>query len=200
LAERRVGVEAAWVAFGVCLCAGALLAWPAARDSIDWQPALAATQPWRAFSAAFVHYSGLHLGANIAGGLLVAGLGHAARVPLRCVIAWCVAWPLTQIGLLLRPDLLHYGGLSGVLHAGVAIVAVHLLFVGDTRRRRIGAAIVAVLLIKVLGETPWAGPLRHPSGWDIAVAPLAHASGFVSGVLCAVIAEAMARRPYHRSP
>jgi rhomboid family GlyGly-CTERM serine protease len=198
LAERRIAGERAWVAFGLALCAGALLAWPVSHEAIDWQPALAISQPWRAFSGAFVHYSPLHLGANLAGGLLIAALGHAARMPLRDVIAWCVAWPSTQLGLLLQPGLQHYGGLSGVLHAGVAIVAVHLLFTGDTRRRRIGAAIFAVLLGKVLGESPWDGPLRYPAGWDIAVAPLAHAAGLVSGLLCAVIAEGLARRPYHR--
>jgi len=174
--------------------AGALLAWNVDSRRIDWQPALAATQPWRALSAAFVHYSALHLGANLAGAALVGALGHAARVPLRSVIAWGVAWPLTQFGLLLQPALLHYGGLSGVLHAGVAVVAVHLVCAGSVSQRRIGVAMLAVLIVKVLSETPWAGPLRHPAGWDIAVAPLAHASGGAMGALCAGMAEALQRR------
>ena len=38
-----------------------------------------------------------------------------------------LARPLTQLGLLMRPDLLHYGGLSGVLHAGVAAAALWLV-------------------------------------------------------------------------
>ena len=58
----------------------------------------------------------------------------------RCVAAWACAWPLTQLGLLVRPDLLHYGGLSGVLHAGAAIVALHLVWRGARLRRLIGAA------------------------------------------------------------
>src|SRR5207237_1103424 len=82
-----------------------------------------------------------------------------------------------QWGLLLQPQLLHYGGLSGVLHAGVSIVAIHLVWRGAPRERRIGVAILGVLLAKVIVEAPWAGPLRHPPGWDIAVAPLAHATG-----------------------
>jgi rhomboid family GlyGly-CTERM serine protease len=199
LAERRdVAAPRAWVAFALILGIGAALAWAVPRDAIDWQPGLAGRQAWRAFSAVFVHYSMLHLAANLAGALLVAGLGHAARVPLRCTLAWLAAWPLTQCGLSLQPQLLHYGGLSGVLHAGVAIVAVHVVLRGESRERRLGVAILVVLLVKVLGETPWGGPLRTPAGWDIAVAPLAHASGVVMGVLCAVIAEASARRTYHR--
>jgi rhomboid family GlyGly-CTERM serine protease len=195
LAER-----AWWIALAILLVAGALLAGPLPHEVIDWQPALAKREPWRAFSAVFVHYSALHLVANLAGTALVAGLGHAARVPRRCALAWLAAWPLTQLGLLLQPALVHYGGLSGVLHAGVAIVGVHLLAGGTPPQRRIGAAIVLVLAAKVVIEAPWAGPLRHPFGWDIAVAPLAHASGLVMGVACAVLAEASARHAYHRRP
>jgi len=161
---------------------------------LDWQPALALGQPWRAWSAVAVHYSALHLAANLAGALLVGALGHVARVPARSVVAWLVAWPLTQAALLLQPALLHYGGLSGVLHAGVAVVALHLRFVAAPRLRRIGAAILAVLVIKVLSETPWTGVLRYPAGWDIAVAPLGHASGAVAGALCSLIAELRQRR------
>lgn len=174
--------------------AGALLAWRTDAARIDWQPALAASEPWRAVTAVFVHYSVLHLAANLAGAALVGALGKAAAAPVRSVVAWAVAWPLTQLGLLLQPQLLHYGGLSGVLHAGVAVVAVHLVAAGARSQRLIGLAIGAVLVAKVISEAPWAGPLRHPAGWDIAVAPLAHASGAAMGALCAAIAELLSRR------
>ncbi|WP_280153185.1 rhomboid family intramembrane serine protease [Piscinibacter sp. XHJ-5] len=187
-----------WAGLAALLCSGALIGWSVPREVIDWQPALAWLQPWRALSAVFVHYSLLHLGANLAGGVLVGALGHAARMPLRGALAWAAAWPLAQLGLVLQPQLLHYGGLSGVLHAGVAVVAVHLLTLRG--RRLLGSVMLGVLLAKVLSETPWTGALRHPPGWDIAIAPLAHASGLASGVLCAVIAEGFARCPYHRRP
>lgn len=180
----------AWAALALMLCVLALLAWPVERNLIDWQPALAWGQPWRGVSAVAVHYSALHLVANLTGAVLVAALGLVANVPGRCVWAWGVAWPLTQFGLLIQPALLHYGGLSGVLHAGVAVVAVHLLVRGATSQRRIGAAILAGLCLKVLSESPWGAPLRHPEGWDIAVAPLAHASGLLAGLICAGVSEA----------
>jgi rhomboid family GlyGly-CTERM serine protease len=179
----------AWPSVAALLALGAALAWPVEGTLIDWQPGLAFAQPWRALSAAFVHFSALHLGANLAGAALVGVLGRVAPVPLRSALAWCAAWPLTQFGLLLRPQLLHYGGLSGVLHAGVAVVAVHLVCAGNRSQRRIGVAIAAVLLLKVIGEAPWSGALRHPAGWDIAVAPLAHASGVAMGALCSLFAE-----------
>ena len=181
--------SAQWLALTTLLMLGSLLAWPADRARWGWQPELAFSQLWRAWSAAFVHYSGLHLTANLAGALLVGALGWAARVPVRSVVAWAVAWPLTQFGLLVQPALLHYGGLSGVLHAGVAVVSIHLLFEGTRTQRRVAGATLLIVLLKVLSEAPWAGPLSHPAGWDIAVAPMAHASGLVAGVLTAAAAQ-----------
>jgi rhomboid family GlyGly-CTERM serine protease len=189
LAEQPVASGWAWTALALTLVFGAVLLWPVPHELIDWQPGLWLRQPWRAVTAVFVHYSALHLGANLAGGVLVSALGHAARVPLRSVIAWLVAWPLTQLGLLLQPELIHYGGLSGVLHAGVAVVAVHLLVAGQVNQRRIAAVILAVLAAKVLHEAPWQGALQQREGWDIAIAPLAHATGAISGAICAVLAE-----------
>jgi hypothetical protein len=54
------------------------------------------------------------------------------------------------------------------------------------RRRRIGLAVLAGLALKVVLERPWAGPLSYPQGWDIAVAPLAHAGGALAGAACAL--------------
>jgi len=56
-----------------------------------------------------------------------------------------------------------------------------------------GAAIVLAVLVKVAGETPWGEPLRRSEGWDIAVAPLAHATGALAGLLCAAVADALWR-------
>jgi hypothetical protein len=144
-----------------------------------------------------VHYSRLHLLANLAGAALVAALGVAAQLPPRAALAWLAAWPLTQALLLWRPDLAHFGGLSGVLHAGVAVVAVHLLLRTSGRRRWIGAALLAGLAVKLVGEEPWGAALRHPAGWDIAVAPLAHATGVAAGVACALLGDAATRWRRH---
>lgn len=181
---RRPG--RAWVGVAVVLALGSALARGRSPGAIEWQPVLWASEPWRAFSAAFVHYSTLHLLGNAAGLALVTALGVAARAPWRLALAWLVAWPLTQIGLLWQPELARYGGLSGVVHAGVAIVCVHLLAAGH---RFLGAAIFAGLVVKVVGEAPWGPPMRYPAGWDIAVAPLAHATGLVAGTVCALLVE-----------
>ena len=188
--------ERAWIGLAAGLCIAALAARLSgiAPVAIDWQPARALTEPWRAFSAVAVHYSNLHLVANLAGAALVAALGAAAGVSPAAVAAWACAWPLTQLGLLVRPDLAHYGGLSGVLHAGAAVVAVHLISNSVGARRAIGAALAAGLVCKVLIEAPWGAPLRIGTDWDFATAPLAHATGLVAGTLCAVAAHLVGDR------
>ena len=147
-----------------------------------------AREPWRAFSAAWVHWSALHLAANVLALIVIAALGVVARLPLPATLAWALAWPLTQIGLLLQPALAHYGGLSGVLHAGVAVAGWWILATTRGRARAIAAAILAGLVVKLVLEEPWGPPLRHGGGWDIATAPLAHATGAVAGSLCAGLA------------
>ncbi len=179
----------AWVHWtGLCVAAalGAVLARTADPALLRWQPELVWAQPWRMFSAALVHLSGLHLVANLAGTVVVAALGATAGCHRRAAVAWALAWPLTQLGLLAQPSLLAYGGLSGVLHAAVAVAAWQLLRGDQGRRRAIGAAIALGLLAKVLLEAPWQGPLRQLPGWDIAIAPAAHASGALAGWLCAM--------------
>lgn len=179
------------------LAAGAALAgWVLPASWLDWQPALAWREPWRWWTAAAVHWSAMHLLANLAGCAVLAAFGTAARLPRRAAVAWALAWPLTHGALLLQPALAHYGGLSGVLHAGVAVAALHLLARGEgrreggregwregwcDRRRLVGAAVLGALAFKLVRERPWAGPLAYPDGWDIALAPLAHLTGALAG-------------------
>jgi hypothetical protein len=96
-----------------------------------------------------------------------------------------------HLGLWVQPALTHYGGLSGVLHAGVAVVAVHLLWRPSRAQRHIGALVLAGLAIKLMSEEPWTGAISRPAGWDVAVAPLAHVSGVVAGSVIAGLAEAL---------
>ncbi len=189
---------AAWATLACLLGGCALAGWDLARELLDWQPTLASTQPWRAFSAVAVHYSRAHLLANLGALVLLAALGLAARVSWPGVWAWLAAWPLTQVGLSLRPDLAHYGGLSGVLHAGAAVLAIDLLVKGSRAQRGLGALMLAGIGLKVLSETPWGPALRAAPHWGISVAPFSHASGLLAGLLCAAVTHTLAR--LHRKP
>lgn len=185
----------AWAGAAALLCLFALLGWPVTHEWLDWQPQLAFTQPWRALTAAAVHYSPLHLTGNLAGAVLTAAFGTAAQVSVRATWAWLAAWPLTHFALLIAPELTHYGGLSGVLHAGVAIVIVFLLVEGSRAQRAVASLILIGYCAKIISEAPWGPAVRHPAGWDIPIAPIAHATGAVAGVACAMIALLWARRP-----
>ncbi len=202
---RRLAPSAAgfaWLGVGLLLVLPSLLIAPRpglARLALAWVPTLAASEPWRLWSAAWVHLSVQHLLVNLTGAVLVLLLGWVARLPREAAWAWALAWPLTHLGLWLQPDLLRYGGLSGVLHAGVAVAAVALLRTAAWRRERLlGALLLLGLGAKLLGERAWAHTLVVPPGWDIAVAPLAHASGAVCGVLAAVLL--VRSRPWSPAP
>ena len=130
--------------------------------------------------------------ANLLACAVVTLFGWGARVPMRCAAAWALAWPLTQFALLLQPTLLHFGGLSGVLHAGVAVVLVELLSRGG-RERLIGVGVTLGLLVKLWLEQPLGAPLRQLAEWDIAVVPFSHLSGALAGALSALLLLGLAR-------
>lgn len=187
----RPGV--AWLLLGLVLAGGALAGTLYPRTLLDWQPALATAEPWRAFSAAFVHLSTRHLLANLLGCAVVTAFGLIARVPWWMALAWLLAWPLGHALLWLQPGLQHYAGLSGVLHAGTAAAALHVALRGQGHEPIIGWGVLLGLGVKLYREAPWRGPVQHVAGWDIPIAPIAHATGALAALLCAAAALALAR-------
>ena len=181
-----------WLLLAGGLALGALLLWFGSADTWNWQPGLAAAQPWRWFTAAWVHLSAAHLGANLAGLAVIGWLGVRARVRRADALAWATAWPLTHLALLAQPALQRYAGLSGVLHAGVVVVALRLCRSLSAPERGLGVAVLVGLAIKLLLEEPWQGALRRTPQWDFAVAPAAHVAGALAGALCALV---LAHRP-----
>ncbi len=193
MADRSLDAHpaTAWCFLALLLALPALaLGWtpldPAQADSLHarliWTRDAALSQPWRCWTAVWAHGSAPHLMGNLMGSVLVALLGVVARVPARFAVAWVVAWPLTHLSLLIDPRLPAYGGLSGVLHAGVAIAAVSLLV--QPAVRRMGVILLAGLLLKVGFEAPWRDALVASSTLGMAVAPLAHATGVAWGLIC----------------
>lgn len=185
---------AALAATGVVASLAVAMLDPSAASRLDWRPALALAEPWRAWTAALVHGSPAHLAANAVGGVLVGAYGFAGRLPARTALAWALAWPATQAALaVLAPDLPRYVGLSGVLHAGMAAAALHLVLATRGRVRAVGAATLAIVVGKVALEAPW-GPLLRPShALGIQVAPIAHAAGILAGLAATGVVEGVAR-------
>jgi len=192
--------QVAWLVLLCVLVVPAMLSGPGdplGREVLAWRPDRAFSEPWRWWSAAWMHLNMTHLLANLAGATLVAALGWLLQPSRQMAWAWALAWPLTHLSLLAVPALRRYGGLSGVLHAGVAVAVVMLLLEpGRTRaERQVGAALGLGLVAKVLSERPWAAALVRPPGWDIAIAPAAHAAGVLCGAACALLALALRSRP-----
>jgi rhomboid family GlyGly-CTERM serine protease len=180
--------------FGACsLVTWMLVQLGLSGTHLDWQPGLWLTQPWRLYTSAWVHYSPMHLGGNLLALALVAWLGIAARIHRNATLAWLMSMPLCHLALLAQPEVLHYGGLSGISHAGVAVVVSWLLLHGRPVQRRIAALLGLGLVAKIWSESPGAEGLRMVAGWDIAVVPWAHASGAVAGVLCVLLTSTAQR-------
>lgn len=183
-----------WLWLSALLAASAAGAFGFERSLIDWQPQRW-PEAWRWWSAALVHWTPLHLGANLLATALVAAYGWAARVPRGLAWAWCASWPLTHLALLAKPELLHYGGLSGVLHGGVAAVSLWLVLRGQGAQRTVGWMMLVGQSIKLLVEEPWGAVIHPPTELDVAVAPLAHATGSLAALLCAAVALTLTRQP-----
>ncbi|WP_422565337.1 rhombosortase [Ideonella sp.] len=187
----------AWPALALSLALFALALFNQATEAWDWQPALAGTEPWRAWTAAAVHWTPAHLQMNLAGCAALAWLGWRADLGPREALAWALAWPLTQVGLLLQPALLHYGGLSGVLHAGVVLVAWGLVSQGGSNRW-LGLIMAGGLLAKLISEQPWRAEVQRVPGYDFQVAPMAHSSGALAGLVCGALVLGWSR--WQRGP
>lgn len=186
---------AAWLAVAALLATGTLVAAALGQpDSWAWRPHRAAEAPWTAWSAAWLHLNDRHLAVNLAGLALVAALGPMARLGPSAAIAWLAAWPLTQAALLLRPDLVRYVGLSGVLHAALAIAGMVLVLRRNRGQRHgaalraLGALLIAGLVAKVVLEAPLDAVTRFAPALDMPVAPVAHLCGLVVGLVCGAVA------------
>jgi hypothetical protein len=149
MTDRLRAPGGAWLVLCGLLAVGAVLVTAIGAShagvfaALEGRPGADLSQPWRLWSAAWVHWTGAHLVVNLAGVAVVAAVGWRAQAPASAALAWCVAWPATQALLStldvarLPAALRHDGGLSGVLHAGVAVLGLALAW--PARRRRADA-------------------------------------------------------------
>lgn len=181
----------AWA--GLCAVLGLLstLVWafdaPLPR-SLSWAQALAwdaarwPTAPWTFWTASLVHVSGSHLLANLLALAALAVLGSALHAPRSVAVALLVAWPLSNVSLLLWPAVTGYRGLSGLIHAAVlalwAHAAVHAI------ARPLPFALLAGVLLKLVTERAWVRPVVFDPDWGFNVVYAAHLGGALAGALC----------------
>lgn len=156
-----------WLALCGLHGAASLLWWwsgAATVDAFTWHADRWTQQPWTLWTSAWVHLNTAHL----VGNLLVLGayltIGWVVRPDGRCALAWLLAWPLVTLSLPGWPEIRFVAGLSGLLHAGALVVAVHLALgrLPIRRARFWGLMLGAAVLLKVLLEQAW----QHPVVWD----------------------------------
>ena len=152
--------------------------------SLAWQGSLGA--PWRLWTSPFAHWTPWHLTMYLAGCAVLALLGWRARLGARDASAAWIALALTPLGLLLRPDLGGYAGLSGALHAATAVIAFALIR-REGRERAVGLGIALGIALKLVAEQPWGPALQTVAGLDFPLAPWAHLSGAVAGLLASLL-------------
>jgi hypothetical protein len=186
---RHQGLAWAAVATALALPAG-LIGVVGFESMLAMHPAQgwAHNPPTRWVSAAWAHASTPHLQANLLGCGLLAVLGWLSEVRARAALAWLLAWPLANGLLLLDPRLPAFMGASGVLHAGIAVLAVHLLL---NQRQALGVAVLAGLSVKVGFDLSHGLPTYPHPALGIDVSPLSHLTGTLAGLFFAGILGAV---------
>lgn len=178
------------------LCAvhgvASMLAWWSQGVSTPWLAWNAdewLQHPWTLWTSAWVHSNTPHLIANqMALGWLVV-LAWLARPDGWSTLAWALAWPLTQAVLPLWPQIGHAMGLAGLLHAALAVLAVHLVLGRLPLRagRRWGALLVVVLLVKLLLERAWDDPVVWDAATERSVVQAASLAGACWGLVLGLL-------------
>lgn len=185
----------------VCAVHGvaSMLLWWAREGTVDaltWRDEQWLSQPWTLWTSAWVHMNTPHLIANqVALGALTA-FAWVIRPEPRCTLAWLLAWPLVQLTLPLWPQIGYSVGLSGLLHAGAAVLALQLIFkrVDVPKARRWGGLLLLALLMKVALERGWSYPVVWDAGSDMSVVQAAHLSGVLCGLVLGGLAVVRWRR------
>ncbi len=144
---------------------------------------------WTIWSTAWVHANTPHLIANqMALGLLTA-FSWVVRPDRACAVAWFLAWPITYLTVAWWPQVGHVTGLAGLIHAALAVVAVHLLLqrLPVPQARRWGLLLGGLLLGKLVIEQAWSRPVVWDGVNDMSVVQAAWFSGTVAGAVLGLL-------------
>ncbi len=188
----------AWLLLCAVHGVASMLLWWArepAVQALTWRADLWPTQPWTLWTSAWVHLNTPHLiGNQLALGALTAA-GWVLRPPLSATLAWALSWPLLQASLDWWPHVGYAAGLSGLLHAGVMVLGLHLLVgAAPQRARPWGAILVGGLLVKLLIEQGWRQPVVWDPGNEMSVVQAAHLVGAAWGGLLGALSAWRSRR------
>lgn len=159
---------------------------------LSWDAALWWQRPWTLWTASLVHLSGSHLLANLASLAALAVLGAALHARQSAALALFMAWPLGTASLLLWPGVMHYRGLSGLIHAAVLALWAHAAI--NSIAKPISFVLLAGVLLKLMMEHAWSQPMAFDPGWGFNVVYAAHLGGAAAGAACGLLCCGLARQ------
>lgn len=167
----------------------------AAVEPLIWRADGWAEHPWTLWTSAWVHLGTPHLiGNQLALGALTAA-GWVLRPPPSATFAWALSWPLTQASLDAWPQVGYAVGLSGLLHAGIVVLAMHLMLAPVPRALRLwGTALTLGVLVKLVIEHAWNQPVVWDPGNEMSVVQAAHLTGAAWGAALGALSALHARR------
>ena len=134
-----------------------------------------------------MHFLPTHGLANALALGALAVLGAALPAPPRDALALLLAWPLGTLALLAWPTVGGYYGLSGLVHAAAAVLAVRALRAPSTRW--LGHLLAAGLVLKLGLERGWALPAGFDADWGFNVVYAAHLTGALVGATAALLLD-----------
>ena len=197
--SRPSAVGREWLVLCVLHGVASMLAWWALAPSVEvlvWRVDDWTERLWTVWSTAWVHVNTPQLIANQTALGMLAAFSWRARPDRWCALAWLLAWPLTYLGVALWPQVGYVVGLSGLLHAAVAVLAVHLWWqrLPVPLARRWGALLALVLVGKLWLDGVWSRPIAWDSVNNMSVVQAAWFSGAVCGALLGTLTVWLARR------
>lgn len=159
-----------------------LAAWMIWRAD-DWDD-----RPWSLWTSAWVHMNTQHLISNQLAVGALAAMAWVLKPGLRASLAWLLTWPVIPLVLPYWPHIGYYAGLSGLIHAAVAVVGVYLVAGRTTvpMARRWGGMLLLGLVTKLLIERAWHWPVVWSDNLGISVVQASHLVGSMAGAVAAI--------------
>lgn len=158
-------------------------------NALTWRAGTWTQHPWTLWTSAWVHLGTPHLIGNLLTLAAYLTIGWVVRPDGRCTLAWLLAWPLVQLSLLLWPEVRQVVGLSGLLHAGALVVAMHLVLrrLPIQRARFWGVLLAVAVLSKVALEEAWQRPVVWDGTHELFVVQVAHLAGVSWGIVLGLL-------------
>ena len=156
---------------------------PLAWDAVGW-----VLRPWTLWTAAWVPDSAGSLAANLLAFTALAVLGAWLRAGQAAALSLLLAWPLGTAALLLWPEVTHYRGLGGPVHAAAMALWADLAFRSSTKP--LSFALFAGMGLKLLLEHGWTQPVAFDPSWGFNVVYAAHLTGALAGAASGLVLAA----------